>query len=143
MLYERGCNVSCDSGSLFYLRYIHMGFFSVLVFMFMRILRQDFSSCLTLIDFRWMTEAIMLVGKWVFWSWYMWDFSWVSFFLICFFSFLMVFSRDCYFLWWMFVKMNLLVSYSHDSFMFCFVIWVIFGGTWESWCFLLDEHLLS
>lgn len=41
-----------------------MGFFSVLVFMFMRILRQDFSSCLTLIDFRWMTEAIMLVGKW-------------------------------------------------------------------------------
>lgn len=42
-----------------------MGFFSVLVFMFMRILRQDFSSCLTLIDFRWMTEAIMLVGKWV------------------------------------------------------------------------------
>ena len=78
-----------------------MGFFSVLVFMFMRILRQDFSSCLTLIDFRWMTEAIMLVGKWVFWSWYMWDFSWVSFFLICFSLFLwyflviVIFSDGC------------------------------------------------
>lgn len=89
-----------------------MGFFSVLVFMFMRILRQDFSSCLTLIDFRWMTEAIMLVGKWFlgsygeigngfFLSWYMWDFSWVSFFLICFSLFLwyflviVIFSDGC------------------------------------------------
>ena len=85
-----------------------MGFFSVLVFMFMRILRQDFSSCLTLIDFRWMTEAIMLVGKWVLGSYGeigngFFVLVHVGFLLgiflsYLFFSFLMVFSCDCYFL---------------------------------------------
>lgn len=85
-----------------------MGFFSVLVFMFMRILRQDFSSCLTLIDFRWMTEAIMLVGKWVLGSYgeigngflvlVHVGFLLGIFLSYLFFSFLMVFSRDCYFL---------------------------------------------